>query len=318
MQKNKLTNEQKKILAVLEPQLRSCTRSANLEQAKKITAKIQKLLRPTGHETRLLQAKNWLYETAMEANSLTYAKMGFKGNIQKSNSKTRLNLEATSLLAICYLREGNLEKSTEYIYRAIDSISNIKSDRRREQFHKRLVERLEEESILFGLINEESTKLEINEVNNQAINLIRNKSEDQIYLEMGRAIPPKSINILTDIRDAYVLRLPPSDKKMLPAPINEKNKKDLGLRASAALKRVAWRAICDPNSEIHKAWSEGLSIVYDKKYITAAIITSFNSLNISGVMLAASAVALAIKFGVEVFCETFAPKSIMIARKDKS
>ncbi|AKB03722.1 hypothetical protein VAA049_2489 [Vibrio cholerae] len=35
-------------------------------------------------------------------------------------------------------------------------------------------------------------------------------------------------------------------------------------------------------------------------------------------MIAASAAALAIKFGAEVFCETFAPKSMMIERVDKS
>jgi hypothetical protein len=79
-----LTQDQTKKLAVLEPRLKLCVRSANLYLAKQLTAEIQLLLKPTGHETRLLQAKNWLYETAMEANSITFAKLGFEGSIKKA------------------------------------------------------------------------------------------------------------------------------------------------------------------------------------------------------------------------------------------
>lgn len=313
-----LTKEQKEKLAVLEPQLKSCVRSADLGKAKKITAKIQNLLRPVGHETRVLQAKNWLYETAMEANSLTFAKMDFEGTIQKSNPRTRLNLEAASLLAICYLREGNFDKARELIVRSVENINNIASDERREQFHKRLIERLEEESILVGLVDEFSAPLKLKDVDDQAVKLVMTKSENQIYLEMGRAVPQKSVDLLADVRETYTLRLPAPDRKMLPPPISDDNKEELGKRASSALKRVAWRAICSPESDVYKAWSQGLSVVYDKKYIAGAIVASFNSVNISAVMIAASAAALAIKFGAEVFCETFAPSSLMIDRNDKS
>lgn len=312
-----LTTDQKNKLAIWEPQLRACVRTADLERAKDITIKIQELLRPTGHETRLLQAKNWLYETAMEANSLTFAKMGFEGNLRKSNEKTRIHLEATSLLAICYLREGNFSKASSLISRAVEYISNIKSEERREQFHKRLIERLEEESILLGLKTDDFSPLELEEVNSHVIKLVMTKSENQIYIEMGNAIPKASIDILNGVRESYVLKLPGPDRKFLPPPIKEENKEELGKRANSALKRVAWRSICSPDSEIYKAWSQGLSVVYDKKYIAGSIVASFNSVNISIVMLAASAAALAIKFGAEVFCEAFAPKSLMIERSDK-
>jgi hypothetical protein len=313
-----LSEDQRKQLALFEPQLRACVRSADLKRAKIITAKIQTLLRPTGHETRILQAKNWLYETAMEANSITFAKMGFEGTIQKSNSRTRLNLEATSLLAICYLREENLNRARDLIARAVENINNIKSDERREQFHKRLIDRLEEESILVGLIDDSAAPLKLKEVDQQAVKLVMTKSENQIYLEMGRAVPQSSIDLLTAVRDTYTLKLPVPDRKMLPPPITEDNKEALGKRASSALKRVAWRAVCSPKSDIYKAWSQGLSVVYDKKYIAGAIVASFNSVNISAVMIAASATALAVKFGAEVFCETFSPNSMMIDKKDKN
>ncbi|WP_411835606.1 hypothetical protein ACLBNB_19230 [Pseudomonas chlororaphis subsp. aurantiaca] len=312
-----LTTEQKKTLAVLEPQLRLCIKSANLEKAKKITFQIQEILRPTGHETRLLQAKNWLYETAMEANSFHFAIMGFEGTRKKSSPSTRLHLEATALLSICYLREGNLPKARQLVSQSVQSISSIKSIERRKQFHKRFLQRLEEESILSGLIDKTSKPLDIDEVNDQAVLLIKTKSEEEILTEMGKAVPKNSLNLLEEIREAYQLRLPASDRQCLPAPLTEKSKEELGKRASSALKRVAWRALCNPKSEIYKAWNQGLSIVYDKKYIATAIATTFGSYSITATMIAASAVALAFKFGAEVFCETFAPESLMIDKKDK-
>ena len=254
----------------------------------------------------------------MEAGSLTFAKMGFEGTIQKSSPSTRLNLEATSLLAICYLREGSIEKARDMIVKAVSSINNIKSPDRREQFHKRLIERLEEASILVGLKERSSENLDIDEVDRQSITIVMTKSESQIYLEMGRAVPQRSVDLLNDVRNTYTLRISGPDRKMLPPPITEENKEALGKRANSALKRVAWRAVCSPDSDIYKAWSQGLSIVYDRKYIAAASVAAFNSASITGVMVAASAAALAIKFGAEVFCETFAPRSLMIDRKDNS
>jgi len=313
-----LTKEQKARIAALEPQLKLCVRSADLAKAKRITIQIQELLRPTGHETMILQAKNWLYETAMESNNLTYAKMGFEGTIQKSSPRTRLNLEATSLLAICYLREQNTEKARELIIKAVENINNIKSDERRKQFHLRLLERLEEESILVGLIDKSGSPLNLEEVDKEAIKLVMSKSENQILIEMGKAIPQKSIDLLSEVRTTYTLRLSAPDRKFLPPPITEDTKEELGKKANSALKRVAWRALCSPESEIYKAWNQGLSVVYDKKYIATAIAASFNSFSISTTMIAASAVALAIKFGAEVFCETFTPNSMMIDRRDKS
>lgn len=313
-----LSETQKRTLSVLEPQLRRCVRSADLDQAKRITGDIQNLLRPTGHETRLLQAKNWLYETALESNNLTYAKMGFEGTIKKSSPRTRLYLEALSLLAICYLRENNIKKARELIVKSVESINNIKSDERRKQFHRRLIMRLEEESILVGVIDPTKPKLDLAEIDAETVKLVMSKSEDQILLEMGKVVPKQAIDLLGEVRDAYQLRLPAPDRKFLPPPLNEETKQELGVRANSALKRVAWRAVCSPESDIFKAWNQGLSVVYDKKYIAGAIVAAFNSWSITTAMLAASAAALAIKFGAEVFCETFAPESIMIGRSDKS
>ncbi|MET0081125.1 MAG: hypothetical protein ABW119_21945, partial [Candidatus Thiodiazotropha lotti] len=75
----KLTDDQKKKLAILEPMLREAADSHDLEKAKEITARIQSVLRPTGHETRLMQTKNRLFEVAMESGNLGMAISGFLG-----------------------------------------------------------------------------------------------------------------------------------------------------------------------------------------------------------------------------------------------
>ncbi|MEH2922415.1 hypothetical protein ACFFL1_05845 [Samsonia erythrinae] len=316
--KNSLTELQRKQLSILEPQLRSCVKSANLDKAKDITIKLQTLLRPTGHETRLLQAKNWLYETALEAGALEFAKSGFKGNIAKSSNRTRINLEASALLAICFLREKNISEARVLIFNVVDNINNIVSESRRKQFHERLLQRLEEESILSGLIGYSGEVLDLDEVNNETVSLVMKKSENEILENIGCSVPPLSIDLLEQVQDAYMLRLPAPDRILLPKPLSKDKKIDLGKRTSSALKRVAWRALCSPDSEIYKAWSQGLSVVYDKKYIAGAIVSAFNYFSISITMLAASIAALAIKFGSEVFCEIFAPKSLMIDKKDKN
>ena len=51
---------------------------------------------------------------------------------------------------------------------------NIKSDERREQFHKRLIERLEEESILAGLTGSGGDVLELEIVDKEVIKLVMN------------------------------------------------------------------------------------------------------------------------------------------------
>jgi len=124
--------------------------------------------------------------------------------------------------------------------------------------------------------------------------------------------------MLCSFRDYSVKRIPPPDRILLPSPEKALNDIEVGRTAISALKRVAWRSICDPNSEVYKAWSKGLSVVYNEKYLTAAIIAALKSFKITAVMIAASIVAIAIKFGVEVFCEKFAPDSIMIHRTEKA
>src|SRR6266566_719106 len=126
-----LTEPQKRRLRILEPALQNAVRLGNYGLAKRITSDIQDVLRPTGHETRLMQAKAWLFEAAMGAGELDIAESGFVGIRQKTAQGTRIHLEATALLAICYLRKNRLDLAEPFIAEALKRDKNISSPERR-------------------------------------------------------------------------------------------------------------------------------------------------------------------------------------------
>jgi ATP/maltotriose-dependent transcriptional regulator MalT len=135
-----LTDVQKRRLKIFEPALRKAVETGNVRRANALTQEIQELLRPTGHEARLMRAKTWLFEAEMEAGNIEYAISGFE-SVRKSGigATTRLYLEATALLAVCYLRKGDLSKARPQIDEALASLQNIKSDTQRRKFRSNIV-----------------------------------------------------------------------------------------------------------------------------------------------------------------------------------
>lgn len=299
---------------MLEPRLRACVRTADFGTAKEIAARIQLLLKPTGHVTRLLQAKNWLYECALAAGETEFAITGYTGTRKLVSPDTRAHLEATVLLAICYIRTKDFDKAKPLIRQAVLSINNVQSPRRRIQLHRRILSRVEEECLLSGIVEALPKQLELDVVHEQAVELVRSKSEDEIYVMIGHAMPGDAVHLLDSVQQFYLGLLPSPERKLLAGPqqANAAKIRELGKKIHGAFKRVAWKSVCDPKTEIHKAWSNGLSIAYDKKYLTASLVVAFQSWKITSVMLVASVIALAMKFGATVFCEAFAPDSIMI------
>lgn len=85
------------------------------------------------------------------------------------------------------------------------------------------------------------------------------------------------------------------------------------------MKRVLWRSLCDPENDIYKAWFEkGMGIVLSKKYIAIALVASLSGSGLGYKALAVSTTALAMKFGIEVFCERFQPEGIMDTRPKRA
>jgi len=152
MSNTKLTEKQLAAIRPLELELRKAVQQAESEEAIELAGKIQALFPDDRSHHRLLRAKLWAFEACLDANRLTYAESGFIGIRKLSGPNTRLYLEASSLLAVCFLREKKTSESKELIHEAISKINNITSDRTRHQFQKRLIERIEEECILAELI----------------------------------------------------------------------------------------------------------------------------------------------------------------------
>jgi len=103
---------------------------------------------------------------------------------------------------------------------------------------------------------------------------------------------------------------------MLPSPKDMIRDEVAGKTVFQSLKRVVYNSLCDPNSDVYKAWlTNGLGVVLDKKYITTAVAASLSGLGIGFKALAVSSVALIIRFGLDIYCEQNKPTGIMEIRK---
>jgi len=314
----RLTSVQKRRLGVLEPALRNSVRMGDYRSAKQITLDIQELLRPTGHETRLMQAKNWLFEAALEAGQLQIAKQGFEGVRKKTSKRTRVNLEATALLAICFLRERNLKAAEPLIAEVLQNDSVIRSDRRRRQFRVRTHQRFIEEGLLAGLRGCGTERLEANEIQDEAGRLVQQSTEDQLFASLGRSVPPQVKDFLLNVDRLSRAQFPVVHVKYLPRTEDLIENRKIGEALFSSIRRVLWRSICDPESDIYKAWyNEGMAVVLNRKYIASAVVVTLGGLDIGVVAIGASVTALIIKFGIEVFCDVYKPSGVMISRSEK-
>jgi hypothetical protein len=94
-------------------------------------------------------------------------------------------------------------------------------------------------------------------------------------------------------------------------------KAELGRTAFRSFKRVLYRSLCDPDSDVYKAWfANGVGYVLDRKYLGAAVAAAFLHLGIGIKALAVSATALVIKFGIDVYCDRYRPDFVMDERKN--
>ena len=312
----RLSEKQKNTLHRLEPKLRLASARRNFEEAEEIVAEIQLLLRPTGHETRLMQSKNWLYETAMEIGKTEYAIRGFIGVRKKVSSRTRLYLEATALLAICHLRKRDLESARPFMIEALKCEKNLKSERTRSEFKVSLAKRFDEEALLASIVVDSEENLDIDQIQNDAAKLIQTKHEDEILEMLGANVPENALDFIERVNRESKNLLTYEEKLKLPSPATFQQKKKLGKGLLAAFQTVVWKALCDKDSEVYKMWfTNGLQAVLDKKYITTAIVGVLAGLKIGVYAIAVYLTSLLLKIGIETFCHVYQPNNLMALRK---
>lgn len=303
-------------LRYLEPKLKAAGKYGKFDEAQKIAQEIQNLFPNDLNHHRLLQARNWFFQAALEDNQTIYAINGFNGIRIRAADNTRTYLEATVMLGICYLRNNDIKKAKEYIRESILKINNIKSDQRRNQLQKRIITRIEFECLLGQLKMETGEYLPVEELHKKAIEMVKNKSDQEIFGIVGEGLPQAALQLTENIKDYSVKLLPIGDQKLL-APPPSVSKTEFGKKVIDIVKRVGWRSVCDPEGEIYNLWSKQVPDIFNKGYFAGAIATTCAKFSIGLPILAVGVVAILMKHSAAEFCERYQPKDIMIDKKDK-
>jgi hypothetical protein len=312
----KLTSIQKERVSRLEGALQLAASKGDLELAKIIIRDLEHIFNSTGNQARLLQARIRLYEASMEAGNVATAESGLINIRSKANKHTRTFLEASSILAICYLRMKNLKKAEPIIREVLTNDSVIKSHSKRIDFRKNIIDRFDEEGLLFAMRDEGSTMVKHNyiEIENEAGNLIRhNANEDDLFETIGSNVPSSAKNVLKQVDDFSKRQLPSAERLALPSGTEVMENKKVGKTLFSSLKRVLYNSICDKDDDVYKEYTtKGVSGF--TAAVTVIVVDTLNKLNISIRVMIAAIIAVVIKMGLALYCEHYRPSDIMELR----
>jgi len=259
-----------------------------------------------------MESKNRLFEVAMETGSLNTAINGFIGVRSKVASSTRLYLEATALLAICYLRKKDIDKARPYMVEALQCEKNISSDAKRSEFKLSLAKRFDEEALLATLAVDSCEYLSVDQIQADAGKLIYSNQEEEIFEKLGSYVPDGALDFVKEVHKESQGLLTYQERKRLPSPEYFTERKSLGKGILSAFQSVIWSSLCDKDSEVYKMWfTNGMQAVLDKKYITTAVVSTLAGLSIGVYAIAVYLSALLLKIGIETFCKVYKPSGIM-------
>lgn len=307
--------EHLKQLRPLEAELKQAVKLQEPEAAEAAMKAIQTLLAPYGsNHHRLLECRLWYFESQFDANHIFNAEAGFQGIATRAGAGTRLSLEALFFLGLCYLRQKRIPDAKTKFRKVFAKLNEITSSETRHLLQKRIIERIEQESVLTTLIDADDGPLKPQQIHDEAVKLVQ-KSEGELFELLAGALPYGSIKLLDDIRTDAILQLSTPDRKLLPAPGQANQAPHVGKLVFAVLKRVGWKTFCDGKSPIYKLWSQKMPAVYSATYFATSITETFHNWKIGLPCLAAGVTAIAMKYGAQEFCELTKPDSIMDARR---
>jgi hypothetical protein len=259
----------------------------------------------------------WYFETLLDTNQTANAEAGFYGIRNKANKQTRLYLEASFFLAICYLRQKRIREAKPLLRGVLAGLNKEQTAPTRQFLQKRIIERIEEESILVELIGTGCGELKEKQIQDLTVELVK-LTEDEVLDLLGRNIPYEAFKLLQDMRADAILQLSVPDRKLLPAPGFATGERAVGKRAFAVLKRIGWKTLCDSKSPLYVLWAKNVKEVYSTSYFSAAIVQAFNNWRIGIPFLAAGVSAIAMRYAAEEFCLSTKPDSIMEIRRKKT
>jgi hypothetical protein len=311
-----LTDKQKERLKILEPKLDNCIRQRDYKAAKSLIVDIQSILRPTSHFVRLCQSMNKLFELSIELDDFGFAITGLQSSLKILNERTRIYLETTSLLAICYIRMREIEKAKPYIKEVLTNKTVIKSERTRQIFHSEIINRFNEEVVLCSLKSTNKPVYDEIEIEKEVIKIIQRLTEQELFTQIGQASPKATKDLIFLVYDFSTKQLPSNERLALASPEQKIMDTEVGQTVFQSVKRVLYNSLCIPESEIYKTWfNNGMQMVLEKKYIKTAVISCLVNLGIGVKMIAASIIALIMKFGIEIYCDRYKPVGLMEIRQ---
>jgi hypothetical protein len=313
-----LTEKQKQRLKILEPQFRKAIVQMNLESAKTIMHDLQDVLRPSGHMIKLIQHKNKLYELAIEKGEFEVALAGLKSHREILSDNTRLYIESTALLAICYLRMQMIEEAKPFIKEVLLNDKVIKTVQKRKIFRSEIIERFNEEVILCSLIGGKKEQFTEDELEHEVVKIVVEHNVQETFEMIGKLTPKAAKEMLFLVYDYSTKQLPSAERLALPSAEQKVKDQEVGKTVFNSIKRVIYNSLCNPESDIYKTWfNNGMQIVLSKGYLRTTILSCLLTLGIGAKMLIAYVVALITKFGIEVYCEKYKPTDLMSIREQK-
>lgn len=301
----------------LEQALSSHAGRGDLRAAKVALDELKTILNPYGHRARLMQNYMVLYEAALEKGDLGVAKRGFEFVRRNTRSSTRAHLEATALLAIAYLRCRDLSSAGPLIAEVLRNESVIRSEERRRQFHREVIERFDEEGALAALANEHTEVMTEAEIHQRAISLLmQGRNEDELAEAIGRETPQAVKDFLLKVDQLSKNLLTHEERLLLPSPREVIKNRQTGRVVFGGVRRRLYRYICQEDSDVYQAWIKGgLDAILDRGYVTGAVIAGLADLRVGAGAVAVGISALLIKLGIANFCEKSKPSGLMSLRR---
>jgi hypothetical protein len=209
-----------------------------------------------------------------------------------------------------------IEKAKPYIKDVLTNQTVIKSERTRQVFHSEIINRFNEEVALCSLKSLEKPVYDENEIEKEVIRIIQSLTEQELFTQIGQASPKATKDLIFLVYDFSTKQLPSIERLALASPEQKIMDAEVGQTVFQSVKRVVYNSLCSPDSEIYKTWfNNGMQMVLAKGYIRTAVISCLVSLGIGVKMIAASIIALIMKFGIEIYCDKYKPIGLMDIRQ---
>lgn len=306
--KSTLNDVQRKRTARLTKQLKEAAYRQDYELAKAVYQDLMSLLPSHEEKTRIYKLRVLLFRAAIDSGNIDGVEKGLQIIIDRLNSNTKGWLSAHANLAILYLKINRFEESKNHIHVVLSNEQVIRNEDRRKKFHQQFIERLEEEAVIICLRKRNcAAKIDPEKLENDVARLFqRNLSETEMIVELAEVAPIEVSQFLLRI-DRYARDQLPYRMEMLPGPRpdSSEEKEFVGKRIFKALKLRSFAALCDPNSQVNKLWTEkGIGGLFAGSIIGSSIGAVFQKHEIACGALAAPFVGMMLKVGIEAVCDS--------------